>query len=305
MKYFLLVLSCYFALAFGEDYAANIHFIVYKDNVPFNLSDTASGNPIEEGLCSADDQLAVVVYGWIESCSTGWMVDLISNLTEYRGGCIICMDYGYYAEKPYITYPIILTQFMGIRDVLHQEMEDLRTFGFSPSKTYMFGMSFGAQLVLQSAELLTNKIKEVDVCDPAGPGFVATPDPRQAAENVQCVHTSVDLGTLDRRCHQDWNMGHCGLYQDAAKPTLRDTGNHATCPIFYNSAFRNDFKAIPMPLECLLPQALDILDFLTLTPCNNYPTGFKMGYMQRDKQGVCGSKGGNLYAKTTANYPYN
>ncbi|XP_055685646.1 inactive pancreatic lipase-related protein 1-like [Lutzomyia longipalpis] len=306
MKYFLLLISCFFALAVAEDYAANIHFIVYRDNVPYNLSNTASGNPIEEGLCSAGDQLAMVVYGWTESCSTDWVIDLISNLTEYRGGCIICMDYSHYTQTAsYIEYPIIVTQFDGIRDVLKNEMEDLRTFGFDPSLTYMFGMSFGSQVVLQAAGLLTQKIKEIDACDPAQVGFLPypiTPDPKLSADNVQCIHTSGDKGTVQRYCHQDWNMGHCGLYQDAAG--LNPLNDHGTCPIFYNSAFRNNFNAIPMPLECLLPKFLQILDFRSLANCV-YPSGFKMGYMQRDKQGVCGPNGGNLYAKTTATYPYN
>ena len=55
-------------------------------------------------------------------------------------------------------------------------------------------------------------------CDPAGPVFDMVPvrDPLAAAKNVQCIHTSIDGGTLRRNCNQDWLMGICGIFQYAA-----------------------------------------------------------------------------------------
>ena len=55
------------------------------------------------------------------------------------------------------------------------------------------------------------------VCEPAGPGFDNdNEEPKLAGKNVQCIHTSIDLGTTSRKCHQDWLMGNCGISQPAA-----------------------------------------------------------------------------------------
>lgn len=47
-------------------------------------------------------------------------------------------------------------------------------------------------------------------CDPAGPSFAMYDiihDAKDAAKNVQCIHTSVLAGTISRDCHQNWIMG--------------------------------------------------------------------------------------------------
>lgn len=46
-------------------------------------------------------------------------------------------------------------------------------------------------------------------CDAAGPEFLiydARVTQRNAAQNVQCIHTSM-IGTMSRDCDQDWIMG--------------------------------------------------------------------------------------------------
>lgn len=47
---------------------------------------------------------------------------------------------------------------------------------------------------------MSNKII---ACDMAGPGFdyIYKKDPKGAAKNVQCIHTSM-AGTAERNCHQ-------------------------------------------------------------------------------------------------------
>jgi hypothetical protein len=50
----------------------------------------------------------------------------------------------------------------------------------------------------------------LSACDPAGPMFnlyEKGKNARKAAKNVQCIHTSIDLGTTLRTCHQDFLMG--------------------------------------------------------------------------------------------------
>lgn len=88
----------------------------------------------------------------------------------------------------------------------------------------------------------------------AGPGFdfIYKKDPKEAAQNVQCIHTSL-AGTQLRDCHQNWLMGYCGKAQAGGqdlKEIYCDTfGNcgdqpinsHSLCPYFYISAFTNNF----------------------------------------------------------------
>lgn len=57
---------------------------------------------------------------------------------------------------------------------------------------------------------LLSEMYVLKACDSAGPGFLlydAEHDPKDAAKNVQCIHTSTDAGTWTYDCHQDWLMG--------------------------------------------------------------------------------------------------
>lgn len=122
----------------------------------------------------------------------------------------------------------------------------------------------------------------------AGPGFdfIYKRDPKEAAKNVQCIHTSISAGTVERNCHQDWLMGNCGKYQDGAddlqavycqimrscksNPIL----SHSLCPYFYNSAFTNDFK-VDNKSRCLSTRM-----------ARNLPDNFKMGFRETRRRRV-------------------
>lgn len=60
------------------------------------------------------------------------------------------------------------------------------------------------------------------MCDPTGPLFdhSYTKDPKLSANNVQCIHTTVNYGTSIYNCHQDWRMGNCGISQPGAPQFL-------------------------------------------------------------------------------------
>lgn len=156
------------------------------------------------------------------------------------------------------------------------------------------------------------------VCDPAGPGFdsnatfVQQLDPMSAAENVQCIHTSIDKGTSRRQCHQNWMLGVCGWYQIASGPP--PFGSHGLCPFFYNSAFHNKFKAIPRPTSCSFTDRA--------VPQSILERGYYMGYNEtRSRYAWCccclnlmimcdlflfnSEVIGDLYANTYRWLPYN
>lgn len=112
-------------------------------------------------------------------------------------------------------------------------------------------------------------------CEPAGPGFDSNQtytkeSPLDSAKFVQCIHTSYDKGTSKRNCHQNWHLGYCGLSQIASGPY--PLGSHGLCPYFYNSAFSNQFFAIPKPAHCSTSQRLP----------PNIPDGMAMGYVFND-----------------------
>jgi hypothetical protein len=121
------------------------------------------------------------------------------------------------------------------------------------------------------------------VCDLAGPSFdfIYTKDPQKAAKNVQCIHTSYFFGTEQRKCHQDWIMGQCGLCQPATNDVFaffcetigkcdedEKLFSHNICPYFYNIAFTHDFIADNY-YNCTSTRFV-----------KNLPLNFKMGYME-------------------------
>ncbi|XP_055708780.1 uncharacterized protein LOC129805004 [Phlebotomus papatasi] len=199
------------------------------------------------------------------------------------------MDYTIYSAESYFR---LVRHFDAIAEVLTRKLCDLELIGLPPAVGFLFGFSYGGQLVSEAGRRVgPGRIKEIDICDMAGPGFESKTPPNHslAAENVQCIHTSRDKGIRYSTCHQDWKMGNCGLTQDAAgKPPL---GSHGLCPYFYNIAFKYDFFAIPRPTVCASKSS---------GIAGAYPTGYKMGYLENRK----GTVRGELFATTTKHYPY-
>lgn len=105
----------------------------------------------------------------------------------------------------------------------------------------------------------------------AGPGFdfIYRKDPKEAAQNVQCIHTSF-AGTQFRDCHQNWLMGYCGKRQPGGN--LLGLNSHSLCPYFYISAFENDFLVN------------DIYHCPRHRQMQNVSESFKMGYMEDRKR---------------------
>ena len=124
----------------------------------------------------------------------------------------------------------------------------------------------------------------------AGPGFdfFSSTNSKEAARNVQCIHTSSDKGTKSRDCHQNWNMGNCGRRQAAASNP--PYGSHGLCPQFYNAAFEHPFYAESTPKQCNKISTMKRF----------WPIKYRMGYMEPRKLEVRGT----MYASTTDKYPY-
>ncbi|KAL9702401.1 hypothetical protein quinque_005919 [Culex quinquefasciatus] len=249
---------------------------------------------VEGDGCTGKDKFSIVVHGWKEGCNrTEWIPDTLSNLIEYRGGCVICMDFSKYAvTEDY--FGGLVPHFYRVVDTLTWKLRELEGRGFDPASGHMFGFSFGAQAAIEAGRRFgLGKLGRLDVCEPAGPGFdsdgtFSVLNPRLAARNVQCIHTSAEFGTFRRDCHQNWMMGNCGRSQLAAGPFPK--GNHGLCPYFYNSAFRNEFRATAKRPECFSFRA-----------AADWPPTFRMGYLSDVQAGVFG----DLFCPTTKAYPFN
>ncbi|CAG9808811.1 unnamed protein product [Chironomus riparius] len=281
---FLLLVSI---IAVFGDFEDSITFTAFTKDGD-NFVSTFDDNLTERG-CNSSEKVAVVVHGWGESMETNWVNDLIKNLREYRGGCIIFMDYSNHSiDRDYFN---LVRKFGPISSVLIRKLDQLNNQGFDDKNMFMYGFSFGAQLSIYAGMSFgKNRIAEMDLCDPAGPGFVLAFElrPTFAAKNVQCIHTSSAKGTMKRNCHQDWLMGKCGRSQDAAGIFPR--GSHGLCPKFYNSAFTNNFYATENMYRCPSRRV-----------AVNVPKNFKMGYMETRKNKVFG----DLFSPTSECYPYN
>ncbi|CRL02078.1 CLUMA_CG015386, isoform A [Clunio marinus] len=267
-----------------DEYEDNVEFVVYRDDESFisNFND-----PISQQGCDINGNFSIVTHGWLGSQSL-WIKDLISNLKVYRHGCVIFMNYSYYSDRE--NYLDVLSHFKPVSNLLTRKLNQLSNDNISDDNIFMFGFSFGGRVVIEAAlNYGSNRIHQIDVCDMAGPGFdyIYRRDPKEAAKNVQCIHTSDNAGTKIRNCHQNWLMGYCGISQPAGNDieailcelfqacedrSPAPINNHSLCPHFYNSAFENNFIA-DNPFHCPSQRM-----------AKNLPEDFKMGFMEKRKR---------------------
>lgn len=193
----------------------------------------------EEG-CEGNRNSAIVVHGWFENFrTTPWINETVKQLVRHRGGCVYVMDYSTYAED--VIYFRLVARFDKISSLLTRKFAQIGNY----EQLYCFGFSFGSRLCIDASISLGDQmIGHMDLCEPVGPGFDWTPrvrEPKKAAKNVACINTSSDKGTSNYNCHQNFRMGSCGDWQEAAGPY--PLGSHGLCPYIFNSAF--DYKFIP------------------------------------------------------------
>lgn len=117
--------------------------------------------PLSEKGCDTSGKLAFIAHGWRESLSSPWVKDTISNLSTFRGGCVIVIDYSFYGNNA--NYVSLRTNFDAISNVLTKRLVALENEGFDPDNWFMFGHSAGARLVIDAAVNFGHKkIKEID-----------------------------------------------------------------------------------------------------------------------------------------------
>lgn len=139
-------------------YERNLKFTVFRDNK--KLPSTFNDSLVDIG-CSTADKLSVITHGWLENINTAWVADMIGNLTEVRGGCILFIDYFFYGQNP--NYFGFLQHFASISAVMTKKFINIESEGFIPDNWFMFGHSAGARLIIDSAANFGyQKVKEID-----------------------------------------------------------------------------------------------------------------------------------------------
>lgn len=136
----------------------------------------------DSGLCQPGEDYAIIIHGWQESCDTEWVSLLASStqftasltpltslifhplnlkdLTAYRGGCIICMDYNKYSRMAYMQ---LYGNFDSIAEVLAGKLRQMERLGFSPDQAFLFGFSYGGRLAVEAAQRFGPKrINQID-----------------------------------------------------------------------------------------------------------------------------------------------
>ncbi|KAH8390395.1 uncharacterized protein LOC110191503 [Drosophila serrata] len=240
--------------------------------------------------CSTSDKFAIVLHGWIQSCSDEWAISLIERLSYYRGGCVICIDYSVVASSSYMR---LYTNFDTLTGAIASIILTLIKQGFDPKRGYMFGFSFGGQLASAVGRSLWphHVIQSIDTCDMAGPGFdpIAV-DHSKAGRHVQCFHSSRDKGTFVYSCHRNIMLGSCGLKQPSVASQLH-LGSHGLCVDIYINTFDYPFYALnATPSECW-----------SLQKAAKIPDGYTVGYEENYDSQITGQ----IFVPTSLHYPYN
>lgn len=210
------------SFAFLSVQAEKVSFFIHKNSSTFEWK---SGTSLRIEDCDPNGKFSFVAHGWRGS-KAPWIARLIEELLKHRGGCVIFMDWGAISDD--INYDlIVLFEFRKVSNALLSRLHQLELEGVDERNIFMYGHSLGGRLVIDAGirfgqerigEIhgkakswkLEKFKKSFPACDSADPGFLLYDllfDSKLAAQNVQCIHTSIDAGTSIYNCHQDWLMG--------------------------------------------------------------------------------------------------
>jgi hypothetical protein len=150
---------------------------------------------VSDSGCKRNGNISLIVHGWLEGLHSNWVHEMIQEFLNFRGNCVIFMDYNFYSKRPYTN---LRTNFNHISSVLYHRIVSLENY----ENVVMFGFSFGARIVVDvGIDISEHKGKFIDkiyACDPAGLGFgFYNRDSKKAARFVQCINTSSDKGTTN------------------------------------------------------------------------------------------------------------
>ncbi|XP_055589193.1 uncharacterized protein LOC129741478 [Uranotaenia lowii] len=274
------------------DLTDTVQFFIFDSQQNGLIPVSTDDGVFNQNGCNPKNNFTVVVHGWKESAKKAWVLPMLANFSSHRGGCVLFMQYGRASDAD-SYFSVMMPNFERLSNMLVQFLRRLLSLGFASENGFLFGFSFGGQMVLDAGRKLGNqKLARVDACEPAGPGFdsnltYGSLEKKSSAKAVQCIFTSLVFSTVNRNCHINWQMGICGISQPAAR--VAPESDHGLCPYFYNSAFDNKFVPMKKPIYCPSTKAV-----------GSWPQTFRMGYFCDVGSGATG----DYYATTLKYYPY-
>lgn len=83
---------------------------------------------------------------------------------EYRGGCIVCMDYGKYAIVPKTPtgFMTLRSQFKMIADILFGKLKQFEKQKFLPSSGHLMSHSYGSHLSFEAGRKFDGNLGGID-----------------------------------------------------------------------------------------------------------------------------------------------
>lgn len=180
--------------------------------------------------CDLKGNFSMVTHGWADFVP--WLQEHLQKLLQNRGGCVIYLNYSDCVDDS--SYLASLKQFYPLSAVITKRLNDMENEGVSPNNMHGYGFSMGARIMIDSSinfgpqkmktldgelssEVLNYvilRISIITVCEPANVGFDNSynKDPKDAAQNVQCIFSSSYAGSVIRdQCHQNWLIGESRL----------------------------------------------------------------------------------------------
>lgn len=128
-----------------DEYEGNITFTVYNGGASFI---STFDKPLSVQGCNTNGNFSFMTHGWVGSKSP-WILDLVSNLTLHRKGCVIFMNYSHYSDND--NYFEVIRHFEPISKLVTRKLHQLEADGVSDENIFMFGFSFGGRIVIEAA----------------------------------------------------------------------------------------------------------------------------------------------------------
>ena len=155
----IVLLLIFFVFVTSQKPENLVSFNVFHGNKTF--SSFFNESLVDRG-CETAGNFSFVVHGWYGSgYDSEWIPDLIANLQEFRGGCIIFMNYSFYSDR--LNYLESISFFKPVSSVLLKKLWQMENEGISGDSIFMFGFSFGGRIVIEAAvNFGKQKIDKID-----------------------------------------------------------------------------------------------------------------------------------------------
>ena len=143
LKNFVVVFI--FSNAFCDKYDEKVQFVLYnKGKSSISTFDTS----LKQLGCFETCNFSFITHGWMGS-DANWISDLVGNLTYYRKGCVLFMNYTYYSDTP--NYFDLKQHFKPLTNLVTRKLHQIHDDGISSDCMFLYGFSFGGRIMIEAA----------------------------------------------------------------------------------------------------------------------------------------------------------